>query len=151
MKQCPRCGVLLPDQEPFCQNCGFGFSQAVPSPQEGVPANPAPPMPPAAPPALAPRWVSGLPQGALPRQRPFSWADICTVLGFTSSVIGYFWASILLLPLGFITSLLGFRGDRTKGLAVAGIVISTIGLLLKLMAMLDSASLLPYWITNGIW
>lgn len=141
MKQCPRCGVLLPDQEPFCQNCGLSFAQTAQVPPEGIPA----------PPALAPRWVPGLPQGHFPRQKPFSWADICTVLGFTSSVMGYFWASILLLPLGFITSLVGFRGDRTKGLAVAGIVISAIGLLLKLMAILDEASLLPYWFTNGIW
>ena len=72
-------------------------------------------------------------------------------LGFASSVIGYFWASLVLLPLGLVTSLIGFKGNKTRALAVAGIVVSAIGLLIKLMMILNDASWLPYWITNGIW
>ncbi len=57
----------------------------------------------------------------------------------------------LLLPLGFIASIVGFRSDRNRGLAVAGIVISAIGVLMKVMLILSEAALLPDWFTNGIW
>ena len=77
--------------------------------------------------------------------------DVFTVLGFVSSVVGYFFASVLLLPLGLIASIVGFRSARNRGLAVAGIVISAIGLMIKVMLILDHAALLPDWFTNGIW
>lgn len=77
--------------------------------------------------------------------------DVFTVLGFVSSVVGYFFASVLLLPLGLIASVIGFRSDRNRGLAVAGIVISAIGVLIKVMVILSHAALLPDWFTNGIW
>ena len=41
------------------------------------------------------------------KQKPFTQADLCTVLGFTSAVMGCFWGSVLLLPLGLVTSVLG--------------------------------------------
>ena len=47
------------------------------------------------------------------KQKPFTQADLCTVLGFTSAVMGCFWGSVLLLPLGLVTSVLGYRRDRT--------------------------------------
>lgn len=77
--------------------------------------------------------------------------DIFTVLGFVSSVVGYFFASVLLLPLGLIASIVGFRSERNRGLAVAGIVISAIGALIKVMVILSESALLPEWFTNGIW
>lgn len=86
----------------------------------------------------------------MPR-KVFTWMDVSTVLGFVSSVLGYFFASVLLLPLGLAASILGFRGDRTRGLAVAGIVVSAIGILIKIMAILDELALLPHWFTNGVW
>lgn len=85
------------------------------------------------------------------KQKPFTQADLCTVLGFTSAIMGCFWGSVLLLPLGLVTSVLGYRRDRTKGLAVAGIVISVIGLLIKVVSILSQAVYLPPWFTNGIW
>ena len=93
-----------------------------------------------------------LPPPQYPRpQRSFCWRDVFTVLGFVSSVVGYFFASVLLLPLGFIASIVGFRSDRNRGLAVAGIVISAIGVLMKVMLILSEAARLPDWFTNGIW
>ena len=77
--------------------------------------------------------------------------DVCTVLGFVASIVGYFYTSIILLPLGLVGSIVGFRGDKTKGLAVAGIVISVIGLLIRLMVVLYENDLLPYWVTSGLW
>ena len=47
--------------------------------------------------------------------------------------------------------MLGFKGDRARGLAVAGIVIATLGLLLKLMMVLQRLDFLPYWFTSGVW
>ena len=39
----------------------------------------------------------------------------------------------------------------SRGLAVAGIVIATLGLLLKLMFILRQAEFLPQWFTSGVW
>ncbi len=173
MKQCVRCGAMLPDNAAGCGSCGcpqpvpFPASQQPPvhpaappqvQPQNGQeavrPAAPVQPVPQPVPPypqpvQMAPQWrpVAPMPQ----IRRRFTWADVCTVMGFASSIIGYFWASLVLLPLGFVASIAGFRGDKTRALAVAGIVVSLIGLLIKLMMILHDADLLPYWITNGIW
>ncbi len=65
--------------------------------------------------------------------------------------MGYFGASLLFFPLGILASVLGFKGDRARGLAVAGIVIATLGLLLKLMFILRQAEFLPGWFTSGVW
>lgn len=156
MKQCIHCGAVLPEDAVSCQNCGAVLpSEAQPAPQPAAPAVPRQPAPPPFYPAPQPRvgtpWYPGLPAPVPQVHRIFSWADVCTILGFASSVIGYFWASLVLLPLGLVTSLIGFRGNKTRALAVAGIVISIIGLLIKLMMILNDASWLPYWITNGIW
>lgn len=149
------------DREPVCRVCGFDLTRAAPGPrpgpqaQQGQPPQGAPqpaapqamrPIQPAPPPAWTPQW-----QQPQPVKKAFTWADICTLLGFCSSIMGYFGASLLLLPVGLVASLVGFRGDRTKALAVAGIVISVVGLLIKLMSVLYDASWLPYWLTNGVW
>ena len=96
-----------------------------------------------APPYYAPR-----PQ---PARRPFTWADVATFLGFCASIVGYFGASVLFFPLAILASVLGFKGERARGLAVAGIVIATLGLLLKLMVVLRQAEFLPGWFTSGVW
>lgn len=109
----------------------------------------APGVAPSAAPArsLLPR----LPGPPLLPRKTFTWMDVCTVLGFVASIVGYFYTSIILLPLGLASSIVGFRGDKTKGLAVAGIVISVIGLLIRLMVVLYENDLLPYWVTSGLW
>ena len=86
-----------------------------------------------------------------PARRPFTWADVATFLGFCASIVGYFGASVLFFPLAILASVLGFKGDRARGLAVAGIVIATLGLLLKLMFILRQAEFLPQWFTSGVW
>ena len=65
--------------------------------------------------------------------------------------MGYFGASVAFFPLGILASVLGFKGDRSRGLAVAGIILGTLGLLLKLMVVLRQADFLPAWFTSGIW
>ena len=152
MKQCPFCGQLNEPQAPLCVRCGQPFPQPQPTPPQ-----PQPPAPPASltPPGFVPR--PGNPRMAPPpppvliAPRPFTWRDILTILGFVSSVVGCFFASVLLLPLGLVSSILGFRGNKSRGLAVAGIVISAIGALIKVMLILRNAGVLPWWFTDGIW
>lgn len=137
MKQCPVCGLTVEDREPFCPRCSADLSHVPPLPPQAQPLAPAPP------PYYAPR-----PQ---PARRPFTWADVATFLGFCASIVGYFGASVLFFPLAILASVLGFKGDRARGLAVAGIVIATLGLLLKLMVVLRQAEFLPQWFTSGVW
>lgn len=137
MKQCPVCGLTVEDREPFCPRCSADLTHVPPLPPQAQPLAPAPP------PYYAPR-----PQ---PARRPFTWADVATFLGFCASIVGYFGASVLFFPLAILASVLGFKGERARGLAVAGIVIATLGLLLKLMVVLRQAEFLPEWFTSGIW
>lgn len=142
MNTCPNCGAPYTEGAPLCQWCGAPLAQPV-QPKQAPQYQPFQP-------AVPPRPMLPLPQYVRP-QRSFCWRDIFTVLGFVSSVVGYFFASVLLLPLGLIASIVGFRSDRNRGLAVAGIVISAIGVLMKVMLILSDAALLPDWFTNGIW
>lgn len=137
MKKCPVCGLTVEDREPFCPRCSADLTHVPPLPPQAQPLAPAPP------PYYAPR-----PQ---PARRPFTWADVATFLGFCASIVGYFGASVLFFPLAILASVLGFKGDRARGLAVAGIVIATLGLLLKLMVVLRQAEFLPGWFTSGVW
>lgn len=137
MKKCPVCGLNVEDREPFCPRCSADLTHVPPLPPQAQPLAPAPP------PYYAPR-----PQSA---RRPFTWADVATFLGFCASIVGYFGASVLFFPLAILASVLGFKGDRARGLAVAGIVIATLGLLLKLMFILRQAEFLPQWFTSGVW
>ena len=137
MKQCPVCGLTVEDREAFCPRCSADLTHVPPLPPQAQPLAPAPP------PYYAPR-----PQ---PARRPFTWADVATFLGFCASIVGYFGASVLFFPLAILASVLGFKGDRARGLAVAGIVIATLGLLLKLMVVLRQAEFLPGWFTSGVW
>lgn len=147
MNICPNCGLPNDPAAANCARCG-GRMPAQP-PADPRPAAPyAPAFVPKAMPPVQP-YVQQPP--ILLHKRAFTWWDVCTVLGFVSSILGFFFASVALLPLGLVTSVLGFRGDKTRGLAVAGIVISAVGLLIKLMLILNEAAFLPDWFTNGIW
>ena len=134
MKQCPVCGLTVEDREPFCPRCSADLTHVPPLPPQAQPLAPAPPP--------------YIPQ---PARKPFTWGDVATFLGFCASIVGYFGASLLFFPLGILASVLGFKGDRARGLAVAGIVIATLGLLLKLMFILRQAEFLPGWFTSGVW
>lgn len=146
MKQCPVCGAMHADQQAVCP-CGADLTRLPPIP-------PAPPPPPAGlgnppPPFMGRPLPPG--RGWMPlTQKPYTWADILTVLGFSAAVVGYFWAGVLLLPLGLVASVIGFHGNKCRGLAVAGVVVSAIGVLLKIMMMLEESGLLPHWLTDGI-
>lgn len=154
MDRCPNCGTEYAPGTAVCTKCGVALPAGPVAPPPAQPAAPYyPAQPPYQPfqPSVPPRPMLPPPQFIRSPQRPFSWMDIFTVLGFVASVVGYFFASVLLLPLGLVASIIGFRSDRNRGLAVAGIVISAVGALIKVMLILSQAALLPDWFTNGIW
>lgn len=126
MKICPNCKSHQHDNTSFCTSCGADISN--------VPLQ-APPAPPAAP---------------YPAQADFSWVDVITIVGFICSLVGLLWCSVILLPIGVVCSLIGFLSTRTKGLAVAGLVISLLGGIIKICVELYYANMIPEWITRGI-
>lgn len=140
MKQCPICGMYAEDHTVFCPRCSADLTHVPPVPPQAAPLiSQQPPTP------------TFMPQMPAPSRKLFTWADVATFLGFCASIVGYFGASLLFFPLGILASVLGFRGNRTRGLAVAGIVIATLGLLLKLMLVLQQWDFLPQWFTSGVW
>ncbi|MEG0615631.1 MAG: hypothetical protein RR540_07735 [Oscillospiraceae bacterium] len=163
-KICP-CGTTNADNAAVCGNCGKELTPIENSPA----ANPAPTS--TQNPAQnqqvnmnRPPMYSQPPQNNRPpmqqvppqyyQQKPvkknFAWNDICTLIGFVSSILGIFWCSIILLPVGVICSILGFKGNRTKKLAVAGAVISVIAVIICICIRLYESGIIPSWVTNGI-
>lgn len=81
---------------------------------------------------------------------PFTLPDLFSVLGFVASLVGLFYVSIFLHPIGAISSFYGFKkGTRLKGLAAAGFIISIIGGIVYLVLSLYHAGLIPKWLTDG--
>ena len=139
MKQCPICGMYAEDYTAFCPRCSADLTNVPPVPPQATVPRATPPAP-----TFTPRMPG-------PSRKLFTWADVATFLGFCASIVGYFGASLLFFPLGIIASVLGFKGNRARGLAVAGIVIATLELLLKLMVVMQQWDFLPRWFTSGVW
>lgn len=144
---CSRCGTENPDGMQFCKQCGQIFTTNRTQPQQPVPPSQAQPEPMVVYSAYpAPPYASTM----RPMKKTYTWRDICTIIGFASSIIGFFTFWLVLCPVGLITSILGYRGDRTKGLAVAGIIISVLAILVKIGYILYDSNLLPHWLTSGV-
>lgn len=130
MKKCTNCGKIINDEYGFCSGCGA--SSFVPAEQ---PVAPTPVMAPPAP---------------VPVKRDFTKFDLLTVLGFVASIVGFFQLALILEPIALVSALLGFlKGKRSKGLAVAGFVISVIALLIKLFETLYKNGIVPSWLVAG--
>ena len=82
-------------------------------------------------------------------RREDTWKDICTIVGFISSIAGLFTFWVVLCPMGLLTSCLGYRGNHTRGLAVAGIIISLLAIAIKIGFILYHLDVLPSWLTDG--
>lgn len=138
MKICPNCNHSNQDSAAYCTTCGMDISGAPIQPDPVQIAPPAPqPMPPVT--LYEPK-----------TQEPYSWPDVCSIIGFIASLVGLFWCSVVLLPVGVIFSLVGFWGHRTRGLAIAGLTISLIGTLIKVCVVLTQSNVLPEWVVKGI-
>ena len=132
MKICPNCNQVHDnDQTQFCTACGADLSRVPPQEVHG-PGTPVPPT------------------MASPPYSSFTWVDVFSIVGFVAALIGLFWASVVLLPVGNICALIGFFSRKTRGLAVAALTISIIGLLIKLCVELYQAGMIPEWLTSGI-
>lgn len=154
MKICNECKTVNTDEAKFCRGCAADITNTEitsdsqsPSNQNTVPKQPVLNQP-------SPR--QAIPQrpmiNAFPQvpKKIFTWNDVSTIIGFVASIIGIFWSAIVLLPLGGVASYLGFRGNKTKGLAIAGLVISVIAIIIKICVVLYSIGVIPEWVTNGV-
>lgn len=142
MKKCLNCGFDNQDANLACVNCGKAFVSPMPiqpQPYQQVPI-----------PHPSPVMSCPQPIPIIQRKAELSFFDVLSILGFVASICGTFWCSIILLPLALIASILGFiKGTRFRGLAVAGIVISTIGAIIQIVAVLYKNDLIPKWVYSG--
>ncbi|MCM1060652.1 MAG: zinc ribbon domain-containing protein [Eubacterium sp.] len=146
MKYCTSCGAENGDENRFCFNCRCeSFTDIKPAPTP--PAANAPEMqaPPRGMPLPPPVYV----QPPKPKM-PLGIFELLTILGFVCSIVGMFSISMILHPLGAITSIIGFvQGKRFKAIALAGTVISIVGGIVYTVISLYQNGLLPEWITFG--
>ncbi len=127
MKKCTNCGKIINDEYGFCSGCGA--SSFVPA-EAAVPVMTAP--------------------APVPVKKDFTKFDLLTVLGFVASIVGFFQLALILEPIALVSALIGFlKGKRSKGLAVAGFVISVIALLIKLFETLYKNGIVPSWLVAG--
>ncbi len=141
MKICPNCNTPNQNTSAFCISCGTELSQVAVQPE------PAPIVPPAPVRQMEPPPV---PIYEAKPKAPLSWFDICGMIGFIASLLGIFWCSIVLMPIGIILSLLGFMGNRFRGMSIAGLTISLLGALIKICFVLQNSGVAPEWVTRGI-
>ena len=135
MKVCPNCHMSIAnDNATFCTRCGADISNVAPQYNTFVQVPPYQPSTP---------YVA-------PPKKSFKWSDVCIRIGFISSLVGLFWSSIFLLPIGIICSVIGFIGNKTNGLAIAGMVISIIAFIVKIAVLLNEAGVIPAWGTRGV-
>lgn len=125
--RCVKCQFENSDSAAFCKNCGTPLRHQL--------SIVYPPQP---------NYVY-----VPPAKKAYSWRDISTVTGFVCALLGFinFW--IVLCPVGLFLSFLGFRADKTKGLAVAGIIIAITSMLVKIGLILADFHL-PDWVVTGI-
>ena len=130
MRRCIKCGCINEDGSVFCAQCGGqDFDDAA----GAAPVNPVPPMNIPAPKTEVSRFI------------------IFTIFGFTASIVGLFWISLILEPLAFLSTCVGFvKEKRYRGLAIAGFTIAVISLLIRLFITLHDIGYIPQWLISGV-
>ena len=127
MRRCIRCGCINEDGSVFCAQCGCQDFE------DAAPVNHVPPMNIPAPKKEVSRFI------------------IFTIFGFTASIVGLFWISLILEPLAFLSTCIGFiKEKRYRGLAIAGFTIAVIGLLIRLFITLYDIGYIPKWLISGV-
>lgn len=143
MKYCKNCGAENNDENIFCFNCRCESFNAANQPIPPASARTNVPMynMPAPPPVyMIPEKIKA----------PLGIFELLTVLGFVCAIVGMFSISMILHPIGVITSIIGFvQGKRYRALALAGTVISVVGGIIYLVISLYQNGILPEWITFG--
>lgn len=137
---CPNCSTINREEYAYCKTCGNSLEQ-LPLVEES-----AQPVQIINPPPLHPYVFAQVPV----KKIEYKWNDICSIIGFCSSILGFLWFSVLFLPVGAVTSLLGMRGEKAKGLAIAGFVISILAICLKVGFILYENVMIPEWVISGV-
>lgn len=144
---CKKCNMQNEDGYKFCQECGALLEQVENQGESEENMEKREPF-------VSPNTVYQVPPVMNPYYpmppKQFTWGDICTVTGFVASLFGIFWFSVILCPVGLGLSICGFLKNRTKGLAVAGIVVSFISIIIKIGYILYTSRILPEWLTSGV-
>lgn len=81
---------------------------------------------------------------------PFNAFDVVSLVGFILSMTGIFYMALILLPVALVASIIGFVNKRLTGLAVAGIIISIVGIVIKIIITLLDYAIIPDWVSGGI-
>ena len=140
---CQICGTSNPDNAVYCASCGTRLPQnnaraytqgTYPPPSQNY-TNAAPQYD-----AATARWRAETP--VKPGDPSKNWAGITRFIMGILSVIAAPITSLLAIP-GLIISIVG-RKSQQKGLAIAGIITSVIGLLILALILVGVAALLNY-------
>ena len=121
MIQCPNCKSMVDNSGAFCPNCGTPIAAVPETPVQPVQAQPSQPVYVAAP---------------VPEKRG---AHGCSIAGFVCGLLGliFCWTYIGLLAIpGLILSIVGMsQKNRSKGLGIAGLILSAIALCIWLIVL----------------
>lgn len=130
---CKNCGTVNEEEYNFCRKCGTPLAENIGEGLQGQPAY-----------QNSTVYVSPV------KKRVLSWGDVSVILGFVCAIAGMFWFWLVLCPVGLGLSIFGFCKNKTRKLAVAGIVISALGVLIKIGYILYTNDWLPAWLTSGV-
>ena len=123
VKVCPRCGYENREDANFCGVCHEDIINIVPVDALGLP---------------------------MKKEKTWSIFDTISIAGFVLSILGIFVYAIILLPVALIASVIGLKSKILKGLSISGIIISVIAVVVKILVVLYTYDLIPYWIMQGI-
>jgi hypothetical protein len=130
MKLCPLCGHQNKDEDKYCAYCGTKLEDVAPQakPQPVVETQPTIETQPAK--ADSNPWVA---------------ADTFAIIGFAAAIAG---VGALGIP-SLIFSILGLKSKRLHGMAVAGLVLSIIGMVfftiyVIILLSIGAANIFPY-------
>ncbi len=151
---CPRCNQMLSENEKVCSNCNLQFENQPPQGEYQQPQGAYPPPQGAYPPPQGayppPQGAYPPPQGAYPPPPPMGYIvqpryNPAAITGFVLSCVSIFLYAIGLGVAGLIVSIVGLnqatrRGERGKGLAIAGLAIGAFTTLLFLIFIFALAS-----------
>lgn len=124
VKVCPVCGFNNKADANFCGKCNADLKEVVALNEIDLPA--------------------------VPKEKLWSAFDTVSIIGFVAAFFGIFIYAVILLPIGLVASVIGLKSRLLKGLSIAGIIVSVLAVVIKILVVLYKYDLIPQWITQGI-